>query len=74
MNDGTFTLDKQGTVSTRDASAISKNNSKGTYKITGNTVVTFDNGEVQISTIYIWNQRNGKHNLVINKSSYPQDG
>lgn len=73
-NDGSFTLGKSGAVSTRDVSALSQSASKGTYKISGNTLwLHFDNGETQIGTLYIWEQGGGKRHLVINKSSYPQE-
>lgn len=73
-NDGTFSLKKSGAVSTADVSALSQSASKGTYKISGNTLwLNFDNGETQIGTIYIWEQGEGKRHLVINKSSYPQE-
>ncbi len=73
-NDGTFTLNKQGAVSTSDMSAISKSDSKGTYKITGNTLwLNFDNGETHTGTIWIWDLDKGKRNLVINRSYFPQE-
>lgn len=75
QNDGTFKLNKSGAVSTRDVSALSQSDSKGTYKISGNTLwLNFDNGESQVATIYIWEQDGGKRHLVINQSSYPQEG
>ena len=73
-HDGTFTLNKQGAVSTSDMSAISKSDSKGTYKITGNTLwLNFDNGETHTGTIWIWELDKGKRNLVINRSYFPQE-
>ena len=73
-NDGTFSLNKQGAISTRDVSALSKTASKGTYRISGNTLwLNFDNGHTEISTIYIWEQGGGKRHLVIDQSSFPQE-
>lgn len=73
-NDGSFTLGKSGAVSTREVSGLSQSSSKGTYKISGNTLwLNFENGETEIGTIYIWEQGEGKRHLVINKSSYPQE-
>lgn len=74
-NNGSFTLNKSGAVSTRDVSAISTSDSKGTYKISGNTLwLNFDNGNKEIAVIYIWDAGAGKKYLVINKQSFPQEG
>ena len=72
--DGTFTLNKQGTINTENVSALSKLDSKGTYKISGNTLwLNFENGVKQVAVIYIWDEGEGKKLLIINTSSYPQE-
>lgn len=72
--DGTFTLHKAGYVSTADVSGTSTSDSKGTYKISGNTLwLNFDNGEVQKSVLYIMEYPDGKKRLIINQSSFAQE-
>lgn len=72
--DGTFTLNRQGTISTADVSAISQDTNKGTYSISGNTLrLNFDNGQKQVANILIWDMGGGKSHLVINSTSYPQE-
>lgn len=72
--DGTFKLNKAGYVSTADVSATSTSDSKGTYKIAGNTLwLNFDNGDVQISVLYIMTYPDGKKRLIINQSSFAQE-
>ncbi|MDQ6757131.1 MAG: hypothetical protein M3004_09360 [Bacteroidota bacterium] len=72
--DGTFTLNRLGTVHTAEVGGKSESNSNGTYTIGGNTLhLNFANGEKQVATIWMWDQGNGKHHLVINKSSFPQE-
>jgi len=73
-NNGTFTLNKSGAVSTADDSSLSKSDSNGTYTIKGNTLtLNFENGKKEVAVIWVWDQGNGKRNLVINKRSFPQE-
>lgn len=72
--DGTFKLNKAGYVSTADVSGTSTSDSKGTYKISGNTLwLNFDNGDVQKSVLYIMEYPDGKRRLIINQSSFAQE-
>lgn len=73
--DGTFTQKKSGAVYNNDMSAISQSDNQGTYNITGNTLrLNFDNGEKLIAVIRIWDMGGGKKRLIINSSSFPQEG
>ena len=72
--DGTFTLNKYGTVYTPQITGQSESNSRGTYYITGNTLhLDFANGEKAVAVIWIWDEGEGGKHLVINKSSFPQE-
>jgi hypothetical protein len=72
--DGSFTQNKSGAVHNNDMSALSKSDSKGTYNISGNTLIlNYDNGVKLVAVIWLWDQGNGKKYLVINRSSFPQE-
>jgi hypothetical protein len=74
-NNGTFTLGKSGAVHTADVSGQSTSSSRGTYKITGNTLtLNFEDGKKEDSVIWVWEQGKGKRYLVINNRSFPQEG
>ncbi len=71
--DGTFSDSRLGTVTTPDVTGSSEKGSAGTYDISGNTLtMKFNDGKVEKSVICIWDM-DGKKNLVINGSYYPQE-
>ena len=71
-NDGTFSMNSTGTVTTSDVSGVASSDKEGKYTITGNTLtLTFGNGEIKKSVITIWDTGNEK-NLVINTRYFPQ--
>lgn len=72
--DGTFTLNRLGTVHTNDVGAKSESDAHGTYNITGNTLnLNFANAGKQVAVIWIWDEGSGKKHLVINTNSFPQE-
>lgn len=73
--DGTFSLNRSGAVHTADVTGLSQDTNKGTYTITGNTLrLNFDNGQKQVANILVWDTGGGKKHLVINGTSFPQEG
>ncbi len=72
--DGSFSQNSYGGVSTTAGSAVSQDISDGSYTITGNTIwLKYTSGNKAVSMISILTKPNGKTQLIINNSSFPQE-
>jgi len=73
--DGTFTSERSGAVSTTNTSGYADNTYAGTYTINGNTLtLTFNSGKKETAVLTVWKMDGNKLRLIINSSSFPQEG